>query len=375
VQSGLGALTSNLNSIATSLNGQMSTVNSLLGTRASTTSLIAGLALKQGLIEDGALPITKSAGLRDELDTINAIRVGMQASIASTATNLVWTQDDLTALTVVVEGKAVQSGLDALTSNLNSIATSLNGQMSTVNSLLGTRASTTSLTAGLALKQDVLGASSDVNLNTLNVTGATRLEADVDILGSTFANLLTAGTVTATNVNATTATFGKITSYLFTDDGTTFYFGYGKTYRWRFGKYGVSVGVNRDANSGYALDVEGSGRYTGSCTALSYITTSDARVKAEVEPLSVSECARLVSAIAPVTYRRTDIGSDDRRVGYIANHWDAALTPGMRNIMGAAVAEDGTQLLALDYSRIVPVLHGALLSALARIEALEGKVM
>jgi hypothetical protein len=31
-------------------------------------------------------------------------------------------------------------------------------------------------------------------------------------------------------------------------------------------------------------------------------------------------------------------------------------------------------LLALDYSRIVPVLHGALLSALARIEALESRL-
>jgi hypothetical protein len=46
----------------------------------------------------------------------------------------------------------------------------------------------------------------------------------------------------------------------------------------------------------------------------------------------------------------------------------------MRNIAGTAVAEDGTELKALDYSRIVPVLHGALLSALARIEALESRI-
>jgi hypothetical protein len=30
--------------------------------------------------------------------------------------------------------------------------------------------------------------------------------------------------------------------------------------------------------------------------------------------------------------------------------------------------------LAIDYSRLVPVLHGALLSALARIEALESRL-
>ena len=81
-----------------------------------------------------------------------------------------------------------------------------------------------------------------------------------------------------------------------------------------------------------------------------------------------------------MTYRRTDIASDERRVGYIANHWNSALGSGMRKIMGRAVSEDGTELLALDYSRIAPVLHGALLSvmekldaALDRISALEAK--
>ncbi len=38
-------------------------------------------------------------------------------------------------------------------------------------------------------------------------------------------------------------------------------------------------------------------------------------------------------------------------------------------IMGRAVSEDGTELLALDYSRIVPVLHGALLSVIEKLEA------
>ena len=72
-----------------------------------------------------------------------------------------------------------------------------------------------------------------------------------------------------------------------------------------------------------------------------------------------------------MTYRRTHIGSNERRIGYIANHWDANLGTGMRNIMGQAIAADGTELIALDYSRIVPVLHGALLALMARVEALE----
>jgi hypothetical protein len=60
------------------------------------------------------------------------------------------------------------------------------------------------------------------------------------------------------------------------------------------------------------------------------------------------------------------------RLGYIAQDWETNLRGGYRCIMGATEDENGP-LLALDYSRIVPVLHGALLSALARIEALESR--
>jgi hypothetical protein len=59
--------------------------------------------------------------------------------------------------------------------------------------------------------------------------------------------------------------------------------------------------------------------------------------------------------------------------GYIAQDWDRQLTGGNRCIMGVGEDANGP-LLALDYSRIVPVLHGALLSALARIEALENRL-
>jgi hypothetical protein len=65
-------------------------------------------------------------------------------------------------------------------------------------------------------------------------------------------------------------------------------------------------------------------------------------------------------------------GTPDR-CGYIAQDWDRQLTGGYRCIMGVGEDANGP-LLALDYSRIVPILHGALLSALARIEALENRL-
>ena len=92
------------------------------------------------------------------------------------------------------------------------------------------------------------------------------------------------------------------------------------------------MGINRDAKQGYPLDVIGPVRFSSSCSALSYTTTSDARVKTDVVPVSLDECARLAKVISPMTYLRTDLESTDRRMGYIANHWNDALGSGMRNI-------------------------------------------
>ena len=72
-------------------------------------------------------------------------------------------------LGVLVNTKASQSGLDALTVNLNGVVTSLNSNYNTLSTLLGTRASQTSVTAALATKQDLLGDS--VTIRSLSLIG------------------------------------------------------------------------------------------------------------------------------------------------------------------------------------------------------------
>ena len=133
-------------------------------------------------------------------------------------------------------------------------------------------------------------------------------------------------------------------------------------------RVGSTLGVNCTPN--HPLDVVGIGRFSGAVQALSFTSTSDARNKEDVLPASLEECTRLVQTVRPQTYSRTDLDSS-RRLGYIANHWDAELSSEHRNVMGPVTGEES--LLSLDYSRIVPVLHGALLSALARIDALESR--
>jgi hypothetical protein len=61
------------------------------------------------------------------------------------------------------------------------------------------------------------------------------------------------------------------------------------------------------------------------------------------------------------------------RIGYIAQDWDREMTGGYKSIMGESENADG-KLLTIDYSRVTVVLHGALLSALARIDALESRL-
>jgi hypothetical protein len=138
-------------------------------------------------------------------------------------------------------------------------------------------------------------------------------------------------------------------------------------------RVGARLSIATTPSSSYNLDVGGSGRFSGALSASNFPSSSDARLKTEVEPVSLDECIRLVKAVTPCTYKRIDMEGTPARCGYIAQHWDSQLTGGYRCIMGAGEDADGP-LLALDYTRIVPILHGALLSALARIEALESRL-
>ena len=137
---------------------------------------------------DRSLTIAMTDGLQDRLDYDRDIRIGIQGQLASTVQNLVFTQEDPAALTTLVDTKPSQEEL---------------------TSTLLTRVTVSSLVAGLATRQPSLDFASQVTVGTLQagavtVSGATRLEGDtVDVLGTMNANIVTAGTIQATNVTAT----------------------------------------------------------------------------------------------------------------------------------------------------------------------------
>ena len=112
---------------------------------------------------------------------------------------------------------------------------------------------------------------------------------------------------------------------------------------------------------------------TGSCTAQSFVTSSDQSIKDDVEPLSAQDCLQIACAISPKTYVRTDLGEqpDDttRRLGFIAQDVQAALPERISNIVFAR-----EELLQVDYSRMSCILFGAVQALQARNEALQARL-
>jgi hypothetical protein len=148
----------------------------------------------------------------------------------------------------------------------------------------------------------------------------------------------------------------------------------------RFGKYSSRIGINCDnaSNSGVAIECIGAARFSGPVTASNFPSTSDARLKKDVQDADPSECLRIIQTVRPRTYARIDM-NDAPRCGYIAQELSAQLTGNYRCIIGESQDEQGP-LLSVDYSRLTVVLHSALLgvmskldAALARIEALESR--
>jgi hypothetical protein len=123
--------------------------------------------------------------------------------------------------------------------------------------------------------------------------------------------------------------------------------------------------------SNYQLAVQGAGIVSDFMLCPAYRIGSDSRLKENVEDASLAECTRLVLTIRPKTYVLKETGKE--QLGYIAQDWEKETQPAYRNsIVGESLGEE--PMLSLDYSRVVPILHAALLSALARIEALENRL-
>jgi hypothetical protein len=112
----------------------------------------------------------------------------------------------------------------------------------------------------------------------------------------------------------------------------------------------------------------------GSCTALSYVTSSDERIKAQVEDINSDECQKMLDTIRPKTYVRTDLADSSRRLGFIAQDVATNIPPEFGNLIGFTSDAEDNQLLGLDYGRLSVVLWACLRKSNTKIQELETRL-
>ena len=98
-------------------------------------------------------------------------------------------------------------------------------------------------------------------------------------------------------------------------------------------------------------------------SAVAYNTTSDRRLKQDIEPLEATD---KLMAMNPVSFVWKDEPEASRNMGFIAQE--------MQKIMPQAVSTRDDGIMQMDYGRITPILVSALQDAHRKIEKLESRL-
>ena len=125
--------------------------------------------------------------------------------------------------------------------------------------------------------------------------------------------------------------------------------------------------LNTTASSANAITFMRSASTAGSITMNSsgttYNTTSDIRLKQDIEPLVATDKLR---AMNPVSYAWKADPDGPKSMGFIAQE--------MEKIMPEAVSTGEDDMMSMDYGRITPILVSALQDAHRKIEQLENRI-
>ena len=115
----------------------------------------------------------------------------------------------------------------------------------------------------------------------------------------------------------------------------------------------VSLGNNTASTN---VDITGTLDISSTCTAQSYVTSSDQSIKTDVQSVSTDDCINMLNNIEAKTYTRTDLDTTDKRIGFIAQDIQANLPEEFKNVLGTVYGNVNGVLLGLDYSRLTPIL-------------------
>ena len=130
----------------------------------------------------------------------------------------------------------------------------------------------------------------------------------------------------------------------------------------------IAMYLRRRSSNGsivqFHRDTTNVGRIEVTTTATSYVTSSDYRLKHDIQPLTGALAK--VAQLKPVTYKWNADDSDGE--GFIAHE--------IQEVAPYAVSgeKDGEQMQGVDYGKITPLLTAALQEAVAEIQLLKARV-
>ena len=127
--------------------------------------------------------------------------------------------------------------------------------------------------------------------------------------------------------------------------------------------------MNFENGDGTLIEFRRDGTTVGSITqgssSTTYNTTSDARLKENIEP--INDGVEKLMAMNPVTFTWKSDPDKKTQQGFIAQDMQD-ISPESVNIL------DGQDMLGMDYGRITPIIVSALQDAMKRIQELEEKI-
>jgi hypothetical protein len=136
-----------------------------------------------------------------------------------------------------------------------------------------------------------------------------------------------------------------------------------------FLRFDIRQATGGHAGNVFKIDATPRCSCSGAFLGTAFTTTSDQSVKGDVQDIDLSA---VYDAVSVKSYVRTDKPDWPRRCGFIAQHVQSAcVTAGVPDIFTHDASVDGVQLLGLDYSRWVCVLHSKIKQLEARLAALE----
>ena len=133
-------------------------------------------------------------------------------------------------------------------------------------------------------------------------------------------------------------------------------------------EFGIDTAYfNKSNGAGTLINFRQSGTDKGtiavSSSGTTYNTTSDIRLKQDIEPLEATD---KLMAMNPVSYNWKADPNGPRSMGFIAQQ--------MQEVMPEAVSTGDDDIMSMDYGRITPILVSALQDAHRKIEQLESRL-